>query len=58
VCAERKRSLSPLKDSPRSITSGPKSPTHSIFSKETKDSDDSPSTTATVQPTLRLELMW
>jgi hypothetical protein len=44
---ERKRSLSPLKDSPRSITSGPKSPTHSVFSKETRDSDDSPTTAAT-----------
>ena len=43
---ERKRSLSPLKDSPRSITSGPKSPAQSIFSKETRDSDHSPTTTA------------
>ena len=46
---ERKRSVSPLKDSPRSITSAPKSPAHSIFSKETKDTDETSPVSATVR---------
>jgi len=43
--AERKRSLSPLKDSPRSIASGPRSPAH--FLKDSKD-DDEPSPAAAI----------
>ena len=45
---ERKRSLSPLKDSPKSIASGPRSPVHSVFSRETKDSDEASPVSATV----------
>lgn len=45
---ERKRSLSPLKDSPRSVASGPRSPAHSILSRETKDSDEASPITSTV----------
>jgi hypothetical protein len=50
---ERKRSLSPLKDSPRSITSAPKSPAHSIFSKETKETDETSPVSATVRHEFR-----
>ena len=45
---ERKRSLSPLKDSPRSITSESRSPVHSVFSRETKDSNEASPVSATV----------
>lgn len=49
---ERKRSLSPLKDSPRSIASEPKSPAHSVFSREAKDSNEASPVSATVFPAL------
>ena len=49
---ERKRSLSPLKDSPKSLASGPRSPAHSAFSRETKDSNETTPISTAVFPTM------